>query len=77
MPKPPLHVYRITRARALPDAGGHTLFFKVHDLSKQGRFLDPDALPAEFGGDEGWFEVEGFRKGALRVLRQVEPPGRG
>ncbi|HTK35538.1 MAG TPA: hypothetical protein VL358_09665 [Caulobacteraceae bacterium] len=43
--------------RALENAGGHTLFFKLPAFGKLGRFLSPDQVP-EFEGEEAEFEYD-------------------
>ena len=47
----------VQRRRALPNAGGHTLFFKLPAFGKSGRFLRPHQVP-EFDGEEAEFEYE-------------------
>ena len=74
--KPPVRTYLITRARFMENAGGGTCHFKVHGMGRLGRFLSPNAIGPEFTAEEGWFEVEGFNNGELRVLRQVDTPRR-
>lgn len=56
--------------RALENAGGHTLFFKLHGFGKSGRFLRPHDVP-EFDGEEPVFEYES-KGGQIRLLRLVE-----
>jgi hypothetical protein len=68
---PRILTLRLTRKRALANAGGVTLFFKV-DIGRSGRFLSPHQVP-EFEGEEAWFECEKVR-GRIVVLRQVETP---
>ena len=69
---PPVNVRKLTRYRNRPEDGGRTLYFKA-DVGRLGRFLGPDEVP-QFEGDEAWFEIEGFKHGSWRVLRQVLPP---
>ena len=65
-------IVKLTRHRALPNAGGHTLHFHFPQ-GKSGRFLRPHQVP-EFDGDEAWFEVETI-KGVTRVIRRVTERG--
>lgn len=61
------------RHRALPDAGGHTLFCTV---TYDGGIFDvlgyptPDRFP-DFDGEVAWFRVRWFRKGKFEVIEQV------
>ncbi len=61
-------VYRVRRFRALPNAGNHTLYFKI-DHGRLGKFFDPREVPP-FEGEEAWFEID-RAKGAWRFVRQV------
>ena len=69
---PPPRIVKLTRARALPNAGGHTLYFH-YQQGKSGRFLRPPQVP-EFDGDVAWFEIEIVR-GKVRIVRQVTETG--
>jgi hypothetical protein len=59
---------RVQRMRALPNIGGHTLFFKLHGFGKSGRFLRPGQVP-EFEGEEALFEYE--KKAGQIVLTRL------
>lgn len=61
------------RHRALPDAGGHTLFCTV---TRRGGINDVLAYPTpnkfpDFPGDEAWFRVRWFSKRRFEVIEQV------
>lgn len=61
------------RHRALPNAGGYTLFCSVTYNGELGHALGypkPDRFP-EFEGDEAWFRVRWFRRGKFEVIEQV------
>jgi hypothetical protein len=70
-------VYKVERARALPDAEARTLFFsiKLGGRKRGYRFFEPGEVPA-FEGDHAWFEIERAR-GQWRFIRQVEAPSGG
>ena len=68
----PRRIVKLTRARALPNAGGHTLYFHYRH-GKSGRFLRPGQVP-EFDGDVAWFEIETVG-GKVRILRRVTATG--
>jgi len=59
--------------RALPDAGGHTLFCNVtYDGGLYGvlRYPAPDRFP-DFEGETAWFRVRWFSKRKFEVIEQV------
>jgi hypothetical protein len=64
----------VRRKCALPDAGGHTLFFHAPTFGKSGVFFDVDAVPA-FEGREAEFEYErsGGRVRLIRLVRVTAP----
>jgi len=70
---PEERVLHYRRMRALPNAGGHTLFCKVtYDGGLFGvlGYPTPDRFP-DFDGEEAWFRVRWFRKGRFVVIEQV------
>ena len=73
-PKPTLTAI-VKRMRALPNAGGHTLFFKADKFGKSGAFFRPQELPEEFEGDEAEFEYKraGGRVYLTRLVRVTKP----
>lgn len=74
-PRPRLPATRVSRSRALPNAGGYTLFFWC-DLSPgrgsraPGSLLEVWQVP-EFEGEEAVFEYE-KKKGRVVLGRRVE-----
>ncbi len=66
-------VYKVERARSLPDAGGRTLYFMIRSGSRRRphKFFQPGEVPA-FDGEVAWFEID-RKSGAWTFLRQVDP----
>lgn len=60
----------IHRMRALPNAGGRTILFRL-DVGRRPKFLQPSAVP-EFEGDDAVIEYH-YRAGRL-VLGRIVPP---
>ena len=61
------------RRRALPNAGGHTLFCTV---TRDGGINDVMGYPTpsrfpDFDGEEAWFRVRWFSKRRFEVIEQV------
>jgi hypothetical protein len=59
----------VKRMRALPNAGGHTLFFKAEQFGKSGAFFRVQDMPEEFEGEEAEFEYE--RSGGRIFLKRL------
>ena len=57
--------------RALPEAGGHTLFFHAPRFGKSGVFLESSAVP-EFDGEAAEVEYERAGCGRIRVIRIIQ-----
>jgi hypothetical protein len=64
---------KLIRSKALPEAGGHTLFFHTEGADRRHppQFFQPHEVP-EFEGVEAWFECE-KRGGRWRILRPAQP----
>lgn len=73
----PIRIHKLVRQRALPNAGGHTLFFQTEGGGRRRppAFFRPGEVP-EFEGESAWFEIEKLRGGRRRVVRRVHPDGR-
>jgi hypothetical protein len=69
-------VIRLTRVRALPDAGARTLHFKADGQTRRQRYLffSPAAVP-EFDGEEAWFLAEQLPGRGWRIVRRSNPDG--
>lgn len=73
MTVPQDRILHYRRQRALPDAGGHTLFCVVTYNGEFGRALGyptPAKFP-EFEGDEAWFRVRWTNRSRFEVIEQV------
>jgi hypothetical protein len=66
---------QLLRKRALPDAGGESLFFVIPSSDRRypPTFFRPGEVP-EFGGESAWFEMQRI-KGRWLLLRQVDETG--
>jgi hypothetical protein len=71
-----LRRFKLIRYRALPDAGGHTLFFAADGGGRRhpAPFFQPHEVP-DFEGDTAWFEGEGSRARGYRIVRRVHENG--
>lgn len=69
-------VLKLTRVRALPNAGSVTLHFKADGLTRRQRYLffNKAAVP-EFEGEDAWFLAERPPGCGWRILHRVNADG--